>query len=85
MRETENPNKDSTHIKIPTLNIAVSKQRKLHFMSICKRPGMKINSKFSKVIQSAIVVTFSIKSLNVFLQTNIKNTWLENLALFPYN
>lgn len=74
MRETQTQNKDSTHIKIPTLNIAVSKQRKLHFMSICKRPGMKINPKASKVVQSGIVVTFSIKSLNVFLQTNIKIT-----------
>lgn len=74
MRETETQNKGSTQIKIPTLNIAVSTQRKLHFMSICKKPGMKINSEASKVVQSATVSTFSIKSPNLFLQTNIKIT-----------
>lgn len=74
MRETETQNEDRTPIKIPTLNIPVSKQTQLHFVSICKRLGMKINSEASKVVQSAVVATFSIKSPNVFLQTNIKTT-----------
>lgn len=72
MGETETQNKDSTHIKIPTLNIAVSKQRQLHFMSICKRPGMKINFKASKVVQVQLLLPSPLKALMYFFKQTSK-------------
>lgn len=64
MRETETQNKESTHTKIPALKISVSTQ--FRFVNICKRPGMKISSEASKVVQSGTVALLSIKSHTLY-------------------
>lgn len=50
-------------------------------MSICKRPGMKINSQASKVVQSAVVATFSIKSPNAFSPNKHENYLIREFDL----
>lgn len=60
MRETQN--KESTHIKIPTLKIAVSAQ--FRFVNIFKRTGMKINSE--KVAQSCLLLSSALKVIHCY-------------------